>query len=566
MTLGAAPMVTWAIASEAVADGQFSAVTYNVAGLLEPFSSSNPAANTPIISCKLRGYTLVNVQEDFNYHSLLYDRCDDHPFRSATSGGMGFGSGLNTLSYLPFSDFERAAWKACNGVDCLTPKGFTHARVRLEEGGYLSVYNLHTQAQTEPRDLDARRADIVQLLAFIEANSPTDAVLVMGDTNTRYTRSGDNTREFLRHGFHDVWIDLARGGVLPGQGDAALTSCPDLSGAECEVVDKVFYRDSAHLTLRPLSYRVDRSEFVNAQGSPLSDHFPVIVQFAHGTTGRFRLSDQVGGPHGQAYNDVGLLPDAPALSQVMLRSGSRVDAVELVLSNGAILRHGGSGDSPAQLTLSQGEYLASAEVCIGEHGGHTRVFHVALTTSTGRVLAGGTATDQCTTFVAPVGYGIVGLHGRAGDELDKVGLIYARQVSPVHSPEPYVQIKNRRSGLCMDVMNADMASGSNVQQWTCHGGDWQKWTYDPLTGLIRSKHDPHYCLDNLGYYGDGADLRIWSCNGNANQRFTMDRTQGSIHMRTAPEQVIDGVGTSPGDEIITWTDWNGDNQRWLFEP
>src|SRR5687768_7805717 len=79
----ASMIFTWGMENGALADGRFSAVTYNVAGLLELFSSSNPSANTPIISCKLRGYTLVNVQEDFNYHASLYDSCDDHPFRSA---------------------------------------------------------------------------------------------------------------------------------------------------------------------------------------------------------------------------------------------------------------------------------------------------------------------------------------------------------------------------------------------------------------------------------------------------------------------------------------------------
>src|SRR5215510_15500922 len=133
--------------------GSFSTLTYNIAGLLEPFSSSDPATNTPIISCKVKRYTLVNVQEDFNYHAALYDTCDDHTYRSATSGGMGIGDGLNTLSYLPYMDWERHAWSNCNGVDCLTPKGFTHARVRLAEGTYVSLYNLHTQAQTEAADL-----------------------------------------------------------------------------------------------------------------------------------------------------------------------------------------------------------------------------------------------------------------------------------------------------------------------------------------------------------------------------------------------------------------------------
>jgi hypothetical protein len=90
--------------------GTFTTLTYNVAGLLEPFSSSNPSDNTSLISCLIRDYDLVQVQEDFNYHAALYDTCDDHSYRSPTSGGMGFGSGLNILSRFWYTDFDRMEW------------------------------------------------------------------------------------------------------------------------------------------------------------------------------------------------------------------------------------------------------------------------------------------------------------------------------------------------------------------------------------------------------------------------------------------------------------------------
>lgn len=57
--------------------------------------------------------------------------------------------------------------------------------------------------------------------------------------------------------------------------------------------------------------------------------------------------------------------------------------------------------------------------------GHTRIFFARFTTSTGRTLAGGTQSGSSATFTAPAGWQIIGFHGRAGDELDKVGVIYA---------------------------------------------------------------------------------------------------------------------------------------------
>lgn len=556
-----------AAAGSALADsGSFSTLTYNVAGLLEPFSSSNPATNTPLISCRIKGYTLVNVQEDFNYHAALYDSCDDHPYRSPTSGGMGIGSGLNTLSYLPYMDWRRGDWSDCNGVDCLTPKGWTHARVRLAEGTYLSLFNLHTQAQTEDADLVARRRNVLQLLADIEANAPADAVIVMGDTNTRYTRSGDNMTEALKRGFTDVWVQKVRGGVVPTAGAAALTDCSARTSPQCEVVDKVLFRGNAQIDLSALSYLVDTS-FVDAAGNQLSDHYPISVNWAYQTRSeRLRLSDTVGGPHGQGFNDVGLLPAEAAVDRLVIRTGSRVDRVETVLSSGAVLGHGGSGGSASTLTLGSNETLQSLRACTGEVSGETRIFHVRFTTSAGRTLQGGSTTGSCTTFTAPSGWQIIGFHGRSGDGLNKVGVVYMPIPSARPAAASYQQLVNVQSGLCLDIAGGKPGNGVNVQQYTCNGGDWQKWHYDALTGLVRSKADPRYCLDNDGSFNDGANIKLWTCTGNSHQRFTWVAETGVLRMRTHGQQVVDAVGTAAGGDVITYGDWGGLNQRWRMLP
>ena len=61
--------------------GEFSVLTYNVAGLPEPLSGSSPSVNTPQISPMLNAYELVLVQEDFWYHHELIAEVD-HPYRS----------------------------------------------------------------------------------------------------------------------------------------------------------------------------------------------------------------------------------------------------------------------------------------------------------------------------------------------------------------------------------------------------------------------------------------------------------------------------------------------------
>ncbi|MEQ9318019.1 MAG: hypothetical protein RIF41_02630, partial [Polyangiaceae bacterium] len=52
-------------------DGTFSALSYNVAGLPQGLSGSEPEEYIPLISPLLTGYDLVLVQEDFVYHAEL---------------------------------------------------------------------------------------------------------------------------------------------------------------------------------------------------------------------------------------------------------------------------------------------------------------------------------------------------------------------------------------------------------------------------------------------------------------------------------------------------------------
>ncbi|MEI8634532.1 hypothetical protein P4S72_25890 [Vibrio sp. PP-XX7] len=103
--------------------------------------------------------------------------------------------------------------------------------VQLQDGVFVDIYNLHTQAQTETADLTARRANLLQLADYVELHSVGNAVIIMGDTNTRYTRSGDNIREFLNHGFTDAWLKLVRKNDIPGSGDEAMVCHPPVTAA-----------------------------------------------------------------------------------------------------------------------------------------------------------------------------------------------------------------------------------------------------------------------------------------------------------------------------------------------
>ncbi|MEU9910953.1 jacalin-like lectin [Streptomyces sp. NPDC051001] len=416
---------TGATPAAAATSGSFNVLTYNVAGLPEGLSSGNPEANTPLISPRLGAYDIVNVQEDFNYHAALYAG-DNHPYRTATSGGVPFGDGLNTLSDHAFEDFERVKWNNCTGTNCLTPKGFSLARVRLAEGVFVDLYNVHTNADDTADALAARRANITQLSDFIQANSSGNAVIVMGDTNTRYTRSGDNIRTLAdENGLTDAWVQLAKGGVRPAQGADALL-CPTTAPPNgCEVVDKVLYRGSDLLSLNATRYSNEWASFLDPAGANLSDHFPHTVDFSYTLDSSLRASDFFGGPHGTAYNDADDLPSTVSPRTLTLRGGTRLDAVSLTHDGGTTLSHGGTGGTASSLTLASGEHLRSVKLTQGQKDGRTRIFSAAFTTDKGRTLSSGTATSDTRTFTAPSGWQIVGFTGRSGTGIDKLGVLYA---------------------------------------------------------------------------------------------------------------------------------------------
>ncbi|MFE7034954.1 jacalin-like lectin [Streptomyces sp. NPDC057621] len=412
-------------AAAAPSSGTFNVLTYNVAGLPDGLSSGNPATNTPLLAPRLGAYDIVNVQEDFNYHAALYAG-DDHPYRTATSGGVPFGDGLNTLSDYAFEDFERVQWGACTGTNCLTPKGFSLARVRLAEGVFVDLYNVHTNADDTDDALAARRANIEQLSDFVQANSAGNAVIVMGDTNTRYTRSGDNIRTLAsENGLTDAWVQLVRGGSAPAQGSDALV-CPTTAPTNsCEVVDKILYRGSNLVNLSGTRYNNEWAKFLDSAGGNLSDHFPHTVDFSWTLPAKLRASDFFGGPHGTAFNDADDLPGAPSPRTLTLRGGARLDAVSLALDGGMSVTHGGTGGTGVSLALAAGEHLTSVKLTQGQKDGRTRVFSASFTTDKSRTVSAGSATSDAVTFTAPAGWQIAGFTGRSGTEIDKLGVVYA---------------------------------------------------------------------------------------------------------------------------------------------
>lgn len=408
--------------------GTLKVLSYNVAGLPELLSSGDPAVNTPLIGARLGPYGIINVQEDFNYHAALY-AADSHVTRTPTSGGVPFGDGLNTLSDYDYIDLQRIKWNDCNlnSGDCLTPKGFSFLRLRLGEGAWVDVYNLHTDAGSDSGDVSARAKNLAQVSSFIQKWSVNMPIIVMGDTNARWSRESSTLTTFVNtNSVTDAWLSLVRKGSAPTSDLVCVFPFPSGTSATtltaCETVDKIFSRSNGALTLTQTAFTNEHNSFINSTGFPLSDHYPISTTFTWTLSSTLRIGDPMGGPHGDPFNDIPA--SGVKLTSFTVRGGDRVDGFTYKLSNGATITRGGSGGTATTLDLASGERVVQVVACQAKYSDSTRVFYFKLTTSSGRTITTGKTTSDCLTSTAPSGWGLVGGWGRHGEEIDRFAPVF----------------------------------------------------------------------------------------------------------------------------------------------
>lgn len=159
-----------------------------------------------------------------------------------------------------------------NGADGMIDKGYRFYQVKVAEGVVVDVYILHMDAETDPEDNAARANQIKQLMAAVDANDNGNPIIIMGDTNCRYTRDPLYS-EIISRDFSDPWVEFTQGDIYPEQNNI------DVPG---EVVDKVFYRNAegSNLQIKAKSYTWDNKDYTN-NGVALGDHNPVIVEFEY---------------------------------------------------------------------------------------------------------------------------------------------------------------------------------------------------------------------------------------------------------------------------------------------
>jgi len=251
--------------------GSFSVLTYNVAGLPDLISQSHPAKFNALISPLLNDFDLVLVQEDFYYHDDLASSAS-HPHVSPPGTGGILGDGLARFSTFPFTNVVHVPWEQCHGRlgyanDCLTPKGFSFATHQPAPGVYIDVYNLHMDAGGNINDQTTRAAQMRQLINTIKTTSRGKAVIAAGDWNLSGKRKNDlDTLEMLL-----TELDMT-------------DSCRALKCGR-ERIDRIIFRSSDEIRLKPLEYKVEAQRFTSTKGRQLSDHQAVSVLFSWEYTG-----------------------------------------------------------------------------------------------------------------------------------------------------------------------------------------------------------------------------------------------------------------------------------------
>lgn len=262
-----------------------------------------------------KGWDFFGVSENFNYNTQLMSEIggiyNTGTYRGAIpssvtnvvpylAGNKWFDTdGLNLLwrSNISVSDEAWYLWNKRNGItedgaDQLIAKGFRYYTVRIAAGLEVDVYILHMDAETTAADNEAREIQMTQLVDMILASDNKRPIIIMGDTNCRYTR--DNLKGLMfdrinadeRFDIRDPWIDFPRGGVMPTLGAGSIMVPGHFDGTNHEafqtgeVVDKIFYinNNDASAKLTAKSYLHD-TDFTWPDGSEISDHYPIVIEF-----------------------------------------------------------------------------------------------------------------------------------------------------------------------------------------------------------------------------------------------------------------------------------------------
>ncbi len=315
-TIATALMALLCMGASAQKSETFSVATLNVDGLPQKILVVNVNADGPgaVGTARIgkylmkKGYDIVCMQEDFNYHDVLIPWMEDDYANDTWSGDIGVeGRDIDFLHLqnhrfecdglctfwkkdITLESTERTAWTASFGkfshaLDDIITKGFRRYNVTLANGLSLLVYNMHMDASDDKdelegkdaKDKEARQVQWQQLRDEILSRLDTRPIIIMGDMNSFYGQ--DNVKAAFIDAINnsgkgtvtDVWVELQNKGLFPETKDDGI------SGGE--VLDKILYvNPSTGTQIKAVSMKLDKEGYLQ-DGKPLGDHYPLSATF-----------------------------------------------------------------------------------------------------------------------------------------------------------------------------------------------------------------------------------------------------------------------------------------------
>ena len=302
--------------------GTFTAATYNVDGLPKKISfftinGDGPGSDgTKNISSKIASdnWDFVGFSEDFAYHTELTSALSGWTFgkyrgnissKALTStidtDGLGFAARNATCSFSNENivKFTSSSGGLTSGANTCIKKGFRHYVMTLADGTQIDVIITHmtTYSSSGSGHIKAQHAQLKQIAQYVNGLKANNRpIIIMGDTNCRYTRHDFQTYFWgvLDSSFEvkDPWVEFQWDGVYPTYGGKSLM-VSDATGTNSstdiicentqkgEVVDKIIYINNpdAPVQISANSYLRDYDGY-----NGLADHMPIVVEFSYTVT------------------------------------------------------------------------------------------------------------------------------------------------------------------------------------------------------------------------------------------------------------------------------------------
>ena len=299
--------------------GTFTAATYNVDGLPKKISlftinGDGPGSDgTKNISKKIASdnWDFVGFSEDFAYHTELTSSLSGWTFgkyrgnisskalsSTIDTDGLGFAARNATCSFSNENivKFTSSSGGLTSGANTCIKKGFRHYVMTLADGTQIDVIITHmnTYSSSGSGHINAQHAQLKQIAQYVNSiRGNKRPIIIMGDTNCRYTRHDFQTYFWgvLNSDLvaKDPWVEYQWDGVYPTYGGKSLM-VSDATGTDSktdiicentqkgEVVDKIIYINNpdSPVQIKANGYLRDYDGY-----NGLADHMPIVVEFSY---------------------------------------------------------------------------------------------------------------------------------------------------------------------------------------------------------------------------------------------------------------------------------------------